>query len=176
MGTDAFGVPRYQCIHAGGCACNEFVSTLDALGANERTDVLQSQRFLTCQRKSELVLSCSCGHPAWDHASTSCADGADLIDGDTEANFLAAGEWGEVLRDGMLHLGPMLLQCLSLAKAYVLLDTDRVELLRCLRAAGIEALRDRQKVANALGRVRRLAVLETARQQAVDDANSGDER
>lgn len=166
MGADAFGVLRYRCAHAGGCACDDFVSTLDALDDEKRTDVLQTQRFLTCQRKSELVLLCSCGHPAWDHESTPSTCSTTSIDGEFEVRAHAAGEWAEVLRDEMLHLGPLLQQCLSLDTAYELLDSDRPELLRRLRGAGIEALRERQTVANTLGRARRLAMLEAARQQA----------
>ena len=158
--ADAFGTPRFHCEHASGCLCTDFVCTLDAMPVDDRSALEASRNTLTCQRKSELVLLCSCGHAAWEHSSEPRAPGTDEQNGVEDER----GEWHAVLNSGadLLHLCESL-ECLPLAEAYELLDEGRLTLMRRLLQVGVNALRDRQGVCNALGKARRLAALEENR-------------
>jgi len=153
-----------------GCLCADYCSTLDGMTAADKAAFEQQSRVLTCQRKSELVLSCVCGHAAWEHASTEddelCAAGDAA---DTAAADLQDNEWASLLLGGggdpsLLPLSSALAAAMSVATARALLDSDRVSLLRELKEMGVQRLSQRQALANVLGRTRRLAALAEARQ------------
>jgi hypothetical protein len=179
MGIDAFGQCRFHCLDASGCACSDYCSNLDALPEAERAEMEARQNTLTCQRKSELVVFCKCGHPAWAHSSVAhqVLNPAEQVIGDA-GRF---GPWFDILSADLALLeevGETLCQNLpSIGVAYALLDRSRVALLQRLREVGIGRLAARQQVANALGRTRRHATLEAARAAAtVAAAEETDER
>ena len=166
MGVDAFGVPRFRCKHESGCLCADFCSTLDGMNDADKSDMEAKSRVLTCQRKSELVLNCVCGHPAWDHAGS--ADDVLCVPDDTEEDEDSTNEWRTLLRGNggqasLLPLSSLLVESMTMDEAYALLDESRPALLGRLKSVGIERLKDRQDVCNALARRRRLAALEDAR-------------
>lgn len=64
---DVFGTIRAGCKEAPtGCGCTDFCSLRDAMTEDERQ---AEGAFVSCQRKSELFLTCACGHPAWHHTA-----------------------------------------------------------------------------------------------------------
>jgi hypothetical protein len=131
--------------------------------AEERDAVESSSRVLTCQRKSELVLLCACGHYAWEHAGAPdelsvCTEALDDGGGGDDS------PWAALLRDANLrHVREALDGRLAVEDAYALLDASRVSLLSELKRVGIDKLSDRQGLCNALGRARRMAALERER-------------
>ena len=179
MGVDAFGTPRHRCTDKSGCLCADFCSALDGLGDEGKAAMEAQANVLTCQRKSELVLWCVCGHPAWVHAER--PDVVPRIDAPSRAEQQQDeedNEWSALLRtEGgdveLLSLCAMLSSEISVDEAYTLLGVSRVGLLSRLKQAGLERLRDRQGVANVLGRTRRLAALAEARRaNAVAESES----
>mmetsp|Transcript_10528 Transcript_10528/g.17909 ORF Transcript_10528/g.17909 Transcript_10528/m.17909 type:complete len:144 (+) Transcript_10528:3-434(+) len=66
MGADAFGTQRQAC-STPGCGCTDFVSAFNAMTTDERDALDAKYCGLTCQRKSELLLWCRCGHVCWEH-------------------------------------------------------------------------------------------------------------
>lgn len=169
MGADAFGTQRFRCNDKSGCLCSEFCSTLDAMDEDERVLMEQQSRSLTCQRKSELLLFCRCGHPAWVHSSE--PDHTPLEGSETTGDG-SGGPWSALLRgNGLLHLSGTLEDGLTVEDAYTHLDRSRPELLQLLRELGVDALKDRQGVCNMLARARRLAAL--ARERAAQAKVAG---
>lgn len=177
MGVDAFGTPRYRCTDKSGCLCADFISTLDGMSSDDKTQMEANSRVLTCQRKSELVLNCTCGHPAWVHASqpddqlcspVATDDSADQQEeSDSDWRALLKGNGGD---QALLPLAGMLSAShLTVEAAYDLLDASRVKLLESLKRIGVEKLKHRQELCNVLGRARRLEALEDAR-RANEDA------
>ena len=167
MGRDAWGTEWGCCLDAGGCLCENFCSELEAMDDTKREAVEGSKNVLSCQRKSELVLSCVCGHPCFAHEKRQEASASNTSD-QSGGDGLLDGEWGSVLRqhDDALHdLCPVLAaSSLTVDRAYALLDESRVALLSALKEASISRLADRQGVCNALGRARRREELERARE------------
>ena len=164
MGADALGTPRFRCCDPSGCLCAEFCSTLDAMDEEERALTEQKSHVLTCQRKSELVLLCRCGHPAWAHSSE-----PDTILDVNEDVPAGSSPWYTLLGDaGLLHLSAVLEDELTVDAAYSLLDQSRPELLKRLRELGVAGLKDRQGVCNMLARARRLAALARKRAAQVE--------
>ena len=166
MGRDAWGTEWGCCLDAGGCLCENFCSELEAMDDTKREAVEGSKNVLSCQRKSELVLSCVCGHPCFAHEKRQEAGASNISDQRRDGRL--DGEWSSVLRqhDDALHdLCPVLAaSSLTVDRAYALLDESRVALLSALKEASISRLADRQGVCNALGRARRREELERARE------------
>ena len=166
MGKDAFGTERFRCQSKTGCLCLEFCSTIDGMKPEDKAAMEAQEHTLTCQRKSELVIFCVCGHAAWEHASSPdvlpspAVDVSDDDDSDWAA--LLRGPGGE---PSLLPLGLKLSESsLSVEAARLLLEeSGRVAFLSKLKASGVEKLRDRQELANVFGRAKRLAALAEAR-------------
>lgn len=73
MGRDFFGTARGRCT-AQGCACPEFIALADQLSEGEKRALPD---FMSCQRRSELTLTCGCGHWAAEHASPARRQGGE---------------------------------------------------------------------------------------------------
>ena len=75
---DVFGTDRGGCLGAEGpsageaCACVDFRSLRDAMTEEQRR---AEGAFVACQRASELYLTCTCGHPAYQHTPRKGAAG-----------------------------------------------------------------------------------------------------
>lgn len=67
---DFFGTPRGRCT-VRGCTCEDFISVLASLTEAE-VQALGGERFMSCQRRSELTLTCVCGHAV--HQHTVCSE------------------------------------------------------------------------------------------------------
>jgi len=81
------------------------------------------------------------------------------------------GPWYALLHDaGLLHLEKCLEATLSLEGAYEALDVGRLDFLKKLRQAGVQVLKDRQALCNALARARRLAELDRERAARAEKA------
>ena len=69
---DVFGTDRGGCMLVGpsgqGCSCGDFCALRDAMTEEQRRE---EGAFVACQRASELFLTCTCGHPAHQHAPRS---------------------------------------------------------------------------------------------------------
>eukprot|EP01043_Picozoa_sp_COSAG02_P045982 COSAG02_NODE_4259_length_5577_cov_12.639102_2_plen_98_part_00 len=69
---DVFGTDRGGCLAAPEgssvgqemCTCADFRSLRDAMTEEQRQ---AEGAFVACQRASELFLTCTCGHPAYQH-------------------------------------------------------------------------------------------------------------
>jgi hypothetical protein len=139
-----------------------------------RMDSMEAaSRVLTCQRKSELLVFCVCGHAAWEHAGSPDDDARLEVAPDADADA-DDSDWAQLVRGtggnaALLPLCPALAAAFSVESALALLD-DRVTLLRRLKESGVAQLKQRQDLANALGRSRRLAALEEARANKAADA------
>eukprot|EP00873_Tetraselmis_striata_P022022 jgi/Tetstr1/442286/TSEL_030427.t1 len=64
---DFFGTLRGACTHAT-CPCTDYVSQLSVLTDEEEGD-RGGGRLMSCQARSELTLTCTCGHGADKHHS-----------------------------------------------------------------------------------------------------------
>lgn len=171
---DCFGQARHHCTQRG-CECVGFVNQFDALDAEER-EAIGRTAYITCQRKSEIMLWCSvCSHPAWDHSVASResrASSADLAE-QLAARAVAAHPRAdphllrflapELTESADAEAGLGRLRALPAAAALrleplgALFDAGRAALLAELKRAGVERLADRQLVANAVGRFKREA-------------------
>ena len=58
MGKDVFGKERAGC-EVAGCKCNDFVSKAQHMAKVKRGKM---PSFMSCQMKSQLNLTCHCGH------------------------------------------------------------------------------------------------------------------
>ena len=145
--TDVFGTPRFGC-RSRGCGCTAYVTQVDAMPPAQREEIEAQFHVLTCQRKSELTLWCTCGHPSWDH---------------TQKCQSASGE-GHAEGAGRVPLESVLQQA-SLTHLRSVLATEtldglcsefaaggRVRFLRTMRERGVASLQDRQALANAVSR------------------------
>lgn len=153
MGKDAFGSNRFGCTR---CACSGYLSALESMDGEERDALELSRNTLTCQRKSELVLWCGCGHAAWDHAST--PEGAAIAARGRSHDASDIDELATLLRSAELIrlVEPLRKAGSTLEVMYEMLEASgRLEVLAALKAAGVDALSDRQAVVNACGKARR---------------------
>ena len=75
----------------------------------------------------------------------------------------------------LTHSASLTAAQLSVESARELLDVSRTTLLTRLKSIGIDRLKDRQDIANILGRTRRLAALNAAR-AAKAEAGAGPEQ
>lgn len=149
MGHDAFG-PRHGCKL---CACADFCSELDSMDVEARDEIL-TRGYLTCQRKSELVLICSCGHNSWKHHEQPIS-----------TQHYPPGDVPRPAGDMCTELH----QCLAVSDLHHLAEQlstttfqecchrlkERPAFLQWLKRSGIVVLKDRQAVANAVSRRRR---------------------
>ena len=184
MGKDVWGQNWGAGQDKSGCLCEDFCSELDSMPDEDSADFNQRRNTLTCQKKSELLLNCTCGHPCFTHhridAQLASEDGPSQSR--TAMSVANAGEWAAILSCGdkdLLHLGPLLVAKLSVADAYSLLHAGRTSLISSLKTAvGINSITERQQVANALGRLERERALEEARQakRRMQNDVAGEER
>jgi len=63
MGKDVFGKERADC-EVAGCKCNDFVSKAQHMAKVKRGKM---PSFMSCQMKSQLNLTCHCGHGLESH-------------------------------------------------------------------------------------------------------------
>ena len=155
--TDVFGNARYGCA-VRGCGCTAYITPLHAMSDEELAEVESRARTLTCQRKSELSLWCTCGHPAWEHHTQ--AEGG-VLRPPGHAASREAGLTGLLHDASLAHLEEALAGE-TLHSCAARLGAGRVAFLSHLRAIGVCSLTDRQKLANALGHAVRSGVLEGA--------------
>ena len=153
---------RYRC-KGHGCLCEEFVNELNALSEQDQETMAERFHVLTCQRKSELLLYCACGHKAWEHADTFVEEArAPIVEASDNA-------WHAILAHGDPSLAAhaeLLRGELTVDEAYELLDGSRPAMLAQLSRAGVAALKARQGIANALAKARRVAAEVAARSDA----------
>ena len=147
--TDVFGTPRFGC-RLRGCGCTEYVTPVDAMTSTQRAEVEAQYHVLTCQRKSELTLWCTCGHPSWEHTQRRppAADARDESANGTVGLVSVLQQQ----QPSLVHLRSALAAETLDSLCSQLGSSGRVAFLRMLRDLGVSNLADRQALANAVSR------------------------
>jgi hypothetical protein len=126
---------------------------IDSLQGEEREELL-TRGYITCQRKSELVLVCRCSHKSWDHFS---APGVEVPADPGALPVTPDGVCTELYSilsaENLLHLNHVL-QTTTFGECCARLS-DRPAFLQWLKCVGVSSLKDRQALANSVGKARR---------------------
>lgn len=141
MGNDVFGTMRYACRTAG-CQCEDYICMMDAMSEEERAATVVHH-----PRNHPGYVLCTCGHDVRSHntdaAGPGAHGGAPLASLRNLLEELRFEHLESVLSDSLLGLAE---------EAEAL---GRPGFMNMLKARGVESLRERQSLANAVLKARR---------------------